>query len=151
MNRDSLETKLHLFNPLGIRDYKWTRYPDNSLETDGGLKLSSRDLLKIGILMLHKGVWQGKQIIPENWISESTISRMNLSMQRGYGYYWNTMKFGIDGNSDTAIFIPGSGGQFLAIFPSLDMVIVFTAGIYDKDPTKMYWAILKKTILFLQL
>jgi len=140
-------TELHLFNPLGIRDYKWTRYPDNSLETDGGLKLSSRDLLKIGILMLHKGVWQGKQIIPENWISESTISRMNLSMQRGYGYYWNTMKFGIDGNSDTAIFIPGSGGQFLAIFPSLDMVIVFTAGIYDKDPTKMYWAILKNNII----
>ncbi len=140
-------TELHLFNPLGIMEYKWTRYPDGSLETDGGLKFSSRDLLKIGILLLNNGIWQGKQIVSKNWISESTKSRISLSMQRGYGYYWNNMKYGFGGKSENAIFVPGSGGQFLAVFPSLDMVIVFTAGIYDKDPTKMYWAIIKDNIL----
>ena len=140
-------TESHLFHPLGIMEYKWTRYPDGTLETDGGLKLSSRDLLKIGILMLNSGIWQGKRIISENWISESTKSRISLSLLRGYGYYWNNMKYSFRGNSENAIFIPGSGGQFLVVFPSLDMVIVFTAGIYDKDPTKMYWAIIKDNIL----
>jgi CubicO group peptidase (beta-lactamase class C family) len=138
---------LHLFEPLGIKEYQWTRYPDGSLETDGGLKLCPRDLLKIGLLMLRNGIWQGKQIISEDWISESTISRRKLSVNRGYGYYWNTMKFNFRGKAEYAIFVPGSGGQFLAVFPSLDMVIAFTAGTYEKDATKMYWAIIKNNIL----
>ena len=136
-----------LFNPLGITEYEWTRYFDGSLETDGGLKLKSRDLLKVGILMLNNGNWMGKQIITESWISESTKSRISLSMKRGYGYYWKDMKYGSRGKSENAIIISGSGGQFLAVFLSLDMVIVFTAGIYDKDPTKMYWKIITDKIL----
>jgi CubicO group peptidase (beta-lactamase class C family) len=140
-------TELHLFNPIGITEYQWSRYPDGSLETDGGLKLCSRDLVKVGILMLKNGNWHGNQIISENWVSESTKSRINLSLKRGYGYYWNEMKYVFKGKSQTAIFIPGDGGQFLGVFPSLDMVIVFTAGIYDKDPTRMYWEIINKNIL----
>ena len=137
----------NLFNPLGITQYGWSQYPDGSIETDGGLKLCSRDLLKIGILILNKGNWQGNQIVSKNWISESTKSRINLSAQRGYGYYWNEMKYELGGKPENSIFIPGDGGQFLAIFPSLEMVIVFTAGIYDKDPTKMYWEIISDNIL----
>jgi CubicO group peptidase (beta-lactamase class C family) len=140
-------TELHLFNPLGITEYHWSRYPDGSLETDGGLKLCSRDLLKVGILMLNNGKWYGNQIISENWVSESIKSRINLSLKRGYGYYWNEMKYEFKGKSQTAIFIPGDGGQFLGVFPSLDLVIVFSAGIYDKDPTRMYWEIINENIL----
>ncbi|MBE0638932.1 MAG: serine hydrolase [Bacteroidales bacterium] len=140
-------TELHLFNPLGITEYQWSRYPDGTLETDGGLKLCSRDLLKVGILMLNNGNWHGNQIISEDWVSESTKPRINLSLKRGYGYYWNEMKYKFRGKSQTAIFIPGDGGQFLGVFPSLDMVIAFTAGIYDKDPTRMYWEIINKNVL----
>jgi CubicO group peptidase (beta-lactamase class C family) len=57
------------------------------------------------------------------------------------------MKYDFQGSSENAIFIPGDGGQFLAIFPSLDMVIAFTAGIYDKDPTRMYWEIINESII----
>jgi CubicO group peptidase (beta-lactamase class C family) len=140
-------TELHLFNPLGITEYLWSKYPDGSLETDGGLKLCSRDLLKMGILVLNNGNWHSNQIISENWVSESTKPRINLSLKRGYGYYWNEMKFEFGGKSQTAIFIPGDGGQFLVVFPSLDMVIAFTAGTYDKDPTRMYWEIIDNNIL----
>ena len=86
---------LHLFEPLGIEDYLWTRYPDGSLETDGGLKLCSRDILKVGLLMLKNGNWQGKRIISEDWISESTISRRQLSVNRGYGYIGYPGRIGI--------------------------------------------------------
>lgn len=140
-------TESHLLNPLGITEYQWSRYPDGSLETDGGLKLCSRDLLKAGILMLNNGKWHGNQIISENWVSESTKPRIKLSENRGYGYYWNEMSYEFRGRTETAVFIPGDGGQFLAIFPSSDMVIIFTAGIYDKDPAKMYWEIINENIL----
>ena len=59
----------------------------------------------------------------------------------------NSSKYDFGGKSENAFFFPGSGGQFLAVFPSLDMVIVFTAGICDKDPTKMYWPIIKDIII----
>ena len=57
------------------------------------------------------------------------------------------MKYNFQSKSENAIFVPGDGGQFLAVFPSLDMVIIFTAGIYDKYPTKMYWEIINNNII----
>jgi len=57
------------------------------------------------------------------------------------------MIYNFRGKSENSIFIPGDGGQFLAVFPSQAMVVVFTAGIYDKDPTRMYWEIINKNIL----
>lgn len=139
--------EMYLLNPIGINEYQWSRYPDGSIETDGGLKLCSRDLLKVGILLLNNGNWLGNQIISENWLSISTKSRIELSLNRGYGYYWNEMKYKHNGESQVAVFIPGDGGQFMSVFPSLDMVVVFTAGIYDKDPTRMYWEIIKENLL----
>jgi CubicO group peptidase (beta-lactamase class C family) len=136
-----------LFQPLGILDYLWTRYPDSSLETDGGLALRSRDLAKIGQLFLNDGKWEGNQIISESWIQESTRRRVSLSKNRGYGYYWNEMNFNFRGLSEKAIFIPGDGGQFIAVFPSLDMIIVFTAGNYGTNPTTTYWKLIKNEIL----
>lgn len=97
--------------------------------------------------MLNNGRWLGNQIISESWVSESTKPRIKLSENRGYGYYWNEMRYEFRGRTETAVFIPGDGGQFLAIFPSSDMVIVFTAGIYDQDPTGMYWEIINENIL----
>jgi CubicO group peptidase (beta-lactamase class C family) len=136
-----------LFNPLGITEYIWTRYPDGSLETDGGLALCSRDLAKIGQLFLNNGKWDGDQIISENWIKESIIPRVNLSRNRSFGYYWNEMKYDFDGEEEKAFFVPGDGGQFLVVLPSLKMVIVFTAGNYGVNPTTIYWNLIKNEIL----
>ncbi len=136
-----------LFNPLGITEYIWTRYPDESLETDGGLALRSRGLAKIGQLFLNNGKWKGDQIISENWIKESIMPRVNLSRNRSFGYYWNEMKYNFDGEEEKAFFVPGDGGQFLIVLPSLDMVIVFTAGNYGTNPTTIYWNIIQNEIL----
>jgi len=137
----------NLFNTLGISEYLWTRYPDGSIETDGGLALRSRDLAKIGQLFLNKGKWAGQQMISESWIRESTIRRVGLTRNRGYGYYWNEMKLNVEGNMEKAIFAPGDGGQFIAVFPTMDMVVVITAGNYDMDPTSTYWSLIKNNIL----
>jgi len=135
------------FKPLDISDYIWTSYPDGTLETDGGLALCSRDLAKIGQLVLQNGKWKEQQLTSPNWIKESTIGRISLSRVRSYGYYWNQMELEISGREEKAIFVPGDGGQFLAVFPSLNMVIVITAGNYNQDATTKCWALIKKAIL----
>ena len=137
----------YLFKPLGITEYIWTSYPDGSLETDGGLALCSRDLAKFGQLYLNKGIWNGKQIVSNKWINETNKGRYRFSRKRSYGYYWNEMLFDFKEKKETAIFVPGDGGQFLAVFPSLEMVIVFTAGNYGTDPTPAYWKLINKFVL----
>lgn len=139
-------SKEHLFHPLQISDYLWTNYPDGTLDTDGGLALRARDLAKIGQLILQNGQWKGQHIVSKAWISESTTTRTNLSLSRGYGYYWNEMQITDNGFNKKAIFVPGDGGQFMSIFPSLDLIVVFTGGDYNSDPTKKYWEIIKSEI-----
>jgi CubicO group peptidase (beta-lactamase class C family) len=139
----------HLFHPLGISDYLWTRYQDGSLETDGGLALRSRDLAKIGHLFLNKGNWQGKQIISEKWIDESTQERIKLGGFWGwsYGYYWMQVDLNLNKRTIHSYFVPGDGGQLLSVFPDLNMVIVFTAGNYGTDVKAVCVAMIYKYLL----
>ncbi|MCD4736502.1 MAG: beta-lactamase family protein [Bacteroidales bacterium] len=137
----------NLFTPLGISDYQWTRYADGTIEADGGLAIRSRDLAKIGQLVLDNGKWNKKTLVSENWIPESIKRRYSLSPGRGYGYYWNEMLYEFNGKQNKAIFAPGDGGQFIAILPSLEMVIVITAGNYGINVTSASWDLIEEKIL----
>jgi CubicO group peptidase (beta-lactamase class C family) len=138
-----------LFRPLGITDYLWTGYPDGSIETDGGLALRSRDLAKIGQLFLDGGVWGGRRIVSEQWVSESTRERLRFgrSYRWGYGYHWMQAESRIGDQMVSSYFVPGDGNQILAVFPALDMVVVFTAGNYGRDPKPEYYSLFEKIIL----
>lgn len=139
----------HLFRPLGVSDYIWTRYQDGSLETDGGLALRPRDLVKIGQLLLNRGAWQGHQIISEKWIEESTIQRIKFNGFWGwsYGYYWMQVDLNYMGSTIHSYFVPGDGGQLLSIFPDLNMAIVFTAGNYGTDVKSVCFSMIYNHIL----
>jgi CubicO group peptidase (beta-lactamase class C family) len=139
----------YLFHPLGISQYVWTSYPDGSVETDGGLALRSRDLAKIGQLFLNNGVWNGKRIVSERWVLESTKERLRFgrSNRWGYGYHWMQAESRIGNRAVRSYFVPGDGNQMLAVFPELTMVVVFTAGNYGKDPKPIYYSIFEECIL----
>lgn len=139
----------YLFGPLGISEFLWTRYPDGSLETDGGLALRSRDLAKIGQLYLNHGKWEGKQIVSEDWIQESTKREITLKgmMGWGYGYKWMQVELKYNEGVIHSYFVPGDGGQILSVFPELDMVIVFTAGTYDSDAKTACYNMIYRYIL----
>lgn len=132
----------YLFGPLGIKDAEWAIiYPTGEVHTAGGLKLSPRDMLKIGKLMLDNGQWNGQQIIPTDWIDKSRepflpdmavdISGEDLR-NTGYSYTWWTKDIRIGGKMVHWFSANGWGGQQLIVLPEIESVIVLTGANYTK-------------------
>jgi CubicO group peptidase (beta-lactamase class C family) len=132
----------HLFAPLGIRDFAWKHTPRDLADTEGGLYLEPRDLAKFGYLYLHEGRWDGRQIIPAEWVRQSTRWLVDTGWRvPGYGFKWWVLSRsdgpGGPGESGTKTYEAyaaiGYGGQYLIVVPQLDLLAVFTAwNIYDE-------------------
>jgi CubicO group peptidase (beta-lactamase class C family) len=119
----------HLFGPLGIEGWYWKKTPTGLSDTEGGLYLTARDLAKLGYLYLNDGVWEGKRILPEGWVAESTAPTVSASSnperERKYGFQWWLLPY--DGSKRSwAAAALGYGGQFLFVVPEYDLVAVFT-------------------------
>lgn len=94
--------------------------------------ISSRDMMKFGLLYLNKGVWNGERLISEEWIEKSTkthIKNPNQYMD-GYGYYWWVKTFEINNKKYDSYFAAGNGGQYIYIIPKEELVVVLTGGNY---------------------
>ena len=61
-----------LFSKLGIKRPTWETDPLGNSFGAGGLFLTLSELHKFGLFYLNKGKWNGKQILSEKWIEEST-------------------------------------------------------------------------------
>jgi CubicO group peptidase (beta-lactamase class C family) len=122
----------HLFLPLGITNYSWGKAPNGVVNTLGGLALRPRDMAKIGCLFLNGGRWQGKQIVSEKWVKDSTKQQIGVSqlptwfLVDGYGYQWWLGSFHVRGQTIGSYSARGRGGQFIIVYPALQMVAVFT-------------------------
>ena len=126
--------KENLFEPLEIKKFSWSNFKNNNYPLmSGSLALSSRDMLKIGQLVLDKGKWNDKQIVSEKWIEESTSFKIKSDQMFGYGYLWwigeSQSKPGLK-----AIFAMGISGRHIIIFPEMNTVVVTTADNIDKEP-----------------
>ncbi|RAI84850.1 serine hydrolase domain-containing protein [Algoriphagus yeomjeoni] len=125
--------KEYLFQPLGISKSEWTVSPATGTPAAAsGLRLSSRDMLKFGILYLQEGKWNGEQIVPAEWVTESLKSSISRPDEGGYGYqFWV-----IDYSSGSGpLIIPaavGNGDQRIFYDLKNKMLIVTTAGNYNQ-------------------
>ena len=119
------------FGPLGITDAEWVYSPLNIPQTGGGLRLTSRELLKIADLYRSGGQWQGKQIVDKSWVSTSVQPHARIDEETGYGYLWWLKSFKSAGKVYTAYFMSGNGGNKVAVFPELDMEVVLTSTNYN--------------------
>ena len=125
----------YLFEPLGITDYKWDYLNSEIIHASGNLELRPRDMAKLGYLFLKGGTWKGERIVSEEWIEESTKSHILPSWTDGYGYQWWIETYNSNSTPTDSFFAAGWGGQRITVFPSLDMVVVFTGGNYvGEDP-----------------
>lgn len=96
--------------------------------------MSARDLARFGLLYLRRGAWQGRQVVPAQWVDDSTrthaVVRSQTFAGRGYGYMWWT-GFGSDFAPTVALprgtyHALGLGSQYLVVVPAHDIVIVHT-------------------------
>jgi CubicO group peptidase (beta-lactamase class C family) len=142
----------YLFSPLGITNYSWGKSPNGVVNTLGGLALRPRDMAKVGCLFLSGGRWQGKQIVSEKWVKESTKRQIGASqlptwfLADGYGYQWWLGSFHVRDQTIESYSARGRGGQFIIVFPALQMVAVFT-GWNDNELLKQPLDMLQRYVL----
>ena len=124
-----------LFQPLGITDWEWKTYPTNGkIAAAIGVRLRPRDAAKLGQLLLNRGTWDGRQIVPAAWIAQSTAPRFQAIGYFGdlffYGYQWWLGRSLSAAKEITWIAAMGQGGQRIFVVPELDLVVMMTSGLY---------------------
>jgi CubicO group peptidase (beta-lactamase class C family) len=122
-----------LFAPLGVTQYEWDFRPDRSnSENFVQAWLRPRDMLKIGVLLLDGGQWQGRQIISRAYIEEMTRAHSEID-GTPYGYfYWRRYINLPSGRFETPQ-ATGNGGQKIIVLEDENAVIVMTGGAYNQD------------------
>jgi CubicO group peptidase (beta-lactamase class C family) len=130
--------KKHLFGPMGISEFTWDFYIYPPFDKKPyypaglGISLKPRDMAKFGYLYLNNGTWNGKQIVPSDFVKESTQKQIKTDELEGseyldFGYLWWEEKI-----QKYPVYIAwGWGGQIILVFPDLDMVLVMTSGGND--------------------
>jgi CubicO group peptidase (beta-lactamase class C family) len=144
--------------PIEMQDYdrslqrKNSSMPD-SVHPEYAMYLSTRDMARIGLLMLRKGEWKGKQIIPKDWTTRITtivtpqneihplqLGNATGSGRWGYGMLWWVWDGGgmpgiITGPYAGAYTAMGANGQFLTVLPAMDLVVTHKVN-FDEDGTR---------------
>ncbi len=118
-----------------VEDGRYQRGPESSHPVYK-LRLSARDLARVGLLCLRGGRWGRTQVVPETWIQQSTQPLTEFGGGRGYGYLWWTAAGAATGDS-MSIDVPlyyasGAGGQYIIVLPALDLVVVHRAASVDR-------------------
>jgi len=132
--------KNELFNKVGINAYKWRNDLSGLPTGDSGSNLTSRDMLKLGLLVINNGRWHGKQLIPANFLASATsgITKAAEDWQPdnfNYGYFWYQTDMIVGDKSYNAKIAWGGGGQYIITLGELDLVIVVTG--HDREDTIM--------------
>ena len=133
----------YLFGPLEIDSFDWwSRFESGVIDAGGGLKMTPRDMVKIGVTYLNNGVWNGERVISEQWVEKSATSYAGNTgidvpgtdkRNVGYSYSWWTKTFSDSGKEIDMFYASGWGGQNIFVFPELNTVVVITGGTYTSS------------------
>jgi CubicO group peptidase (beta-lactamase class C family) len=130
----------YLFSPLGVHvGDDWNRDVDGYYIGGGDIQFTTRDMAKFGLLYLNDGEYEGKRIIPAEWVHDSLqtytvnefeVTKIGRFHDMGYGYYWWSANAG----DHHVNFAWGHGGNLIVLVKDKDMVIVVTAdSFYGQD------------------
>ncbi|HLA60512.1 MAG TPA: serine hydrolase [Puia sp.] len=123
-----------LLKPLNILKYQWQYTPQKVVNTAGSLAMSSLDYAKFGQLYKNGGTWNGKQIIPSDWVDKTFTRQIQITERDNqfYGYlFWNkTVR--VNGKDFETFYCAGNGGNEILMFKDLPLTIVITSKAYNK-------------------
>lgn len=127
-----------IMGPIGASGtWRWHGYRNSQVEIGGrklvsvpggthwggGLEIHAEDQARIGQVMLQRGVWEGRRLLPESWIAESLTP---CALNPTYGLLWwlNTGRARVPGASARSFFASGAGGNQIWVDPEIDVVAV---------------------------
>lgn len=121
--------KERVFGPMGITDVEWLESPEGNTVGGWGLYLTTPDIAKIAILLANMGKWNGKTLIPEEYLREATRKQIETPDEQypvcGYGYqFWIT--------ADHSFGVYGAFGNVIVVNPEKKLAVAITAGASDK-------------------
>jgi CubicO group peptidase (beta-lactamase class C family) len=139
-----------IFQPMGMSEaMRWDIGTDGVNTGGNGLSCTSEDMLKLGILHLQDGAWQGRQLLPKDWVRDATGMQVRdvvlgvftgdhylgpdeagdglpATRREGYGYQW--WRGPHDSFAANGLF-----GQYCIVLPNENTVVAFTGGLHDDD------------------
>jgi len=119
-----------LFEPLGITHPTWELSPQGISTGGYGLSIRTEDIAAFGQLYLQQGQWQGRPLVPAEWIAAATARQTSnggnphSDWDQGYGYQFWRCRYG-------AYRGDGAFGQYCIVLPEQDAVIAITSGVKD--------------------
>lgn len=117
--------KERLFTPMGIRNYFWEKSSEGVEKGGWGLYLSTKSMAKLGALLLNGGVWEGRRLVSESFVSQMTRRQTAVPDAIGefdYGYHlWRHKK-------NESFLLNGMLGQNVWVHPGKKLVVAITSG-----------------------
>jgi len=142
-----------LARPIGMQDFQRARQRKNAMTPDSkfpeyAMYLSARDMARLGLLMLHRGNWNGTQLVPADWVDEITtlatpqadihpvVSGPTFANRWGYGMLWwvwdaPNVRGSATGPYQGAYSAMGAYGQYITVLPFLDLVVAHQVAFDD--------------------
>lgn len=135
----------HLFGPMNIEGVRWASDPQGYYTGYANMYIRPRDMAKFGLMYLNGGMFNDRQVVPSEWVEESTRKHVDTDPQKtvntrtGYGFKWWAGE-----ESGYYVYVAsGYGGQNICVIPELDVVAVTTSMPYgassfsDEDRSRL--------------
>lgn len=129
-----------LFAPLGMKGVKWDE--QDGVNTGGwGACLTLEEMARLGQFFLQKGMWNGKQLLSEEWMTQACAKHIETAeanvcrdWKAGYGYQmWRCQR-------ENTCRADGAFGQFVLILPEKDMTaVIWSEDAYSQEMLDSFW------------
>ncbi|MBL8255324.1 MAG: serine hydrolase [Pseudoxanthomonas mexicana] len=121
-----------LERPLGIQQVQWNKSSEGVGMGGGGTRYRSRDLAKLGQLVVDGGRWQGRQVISMPWINAALTVHAQAREDADYGYQFWRFRFPRAEGQQAAWAMSGNGGNYVFIVPERQLVAVITRTSFNQ-------------------
>lgn len=135
--------KTELLNKLDVRPYAWRTDVSGLPTGHNGSSMTSRGMMKWGMLVMQGGEWNGEPLVPKTFLTQSINRIVRIPDDEifgggehvahgGYGYFWWQADLNAGDKTYVSTSAQGGGGQFIILVDELDLIVVATA--HDREP-----------------
>ena len=140
-----------LFDPLGLGPTAWDADAKGEAIAASGLRMTPRDLARLGMVMAGGGMAGNRRVVPAQWIARSTEPVVAVDFWR-FGYHWYVGDAAFGPRLERCWGAFGNGGQRLWVLPALQIAVAITAGNYNTTdqwlpPTRLLYEVVMASVL----